>query len=313
MSNLFVEALQLTWSVLVTCTLSLFHFFVPKTPKNVKGKRVLITGAASGLGRLLAIRFARLGCPLVLWDRDRNGLLTTANQIKEETSGNVNVRTDVVDLCNRKEIASTAKNVLWDGHGDIDILINNAGVVGGKKLLETSDEAIETTFAVNSIALCWTTRAFLPGMIAKKEGHLVTIASSAGWIGVPGLADYCASKYAAVGFDESMRVELKKMSQSKTSDIKTTCVCPFYIDTGMFEGVHTRFPSILPILKPDYVVDRIMEAIRADQEVLFLPQLPFWLPLVRGLLPVSAFDEIVAFFGVSSSMDEFKGRNQKKD
>jgi len=312
MSNLFVETLLLTWRVIVILTVSFFHLFVPKTPKNVQGQRVLITGAASGLGRLLAIRFARLGCPLVLWDRDQNGLLTTANQIREETSGNLSVRTDVVDLCNRKEIAEVAKKVLQDG--TIDILVNNAGVVGGKKLLETSEDAIERTFAVNSVALCWTTRAFLPAMIANNQGHLVTIASSAGWIGVPGLADYCASKYAAVGFDESLRVELKKIAKEKQGlGVKTTCVCPFYIDTGMFEGVKTRFPEILPILKPDYVVDRIMGAIRTDQEVLFLPHLPFWLSLLRGLFPVAAFDEISSFLGISDSMDQFKGRNQKRE
>ena len=76
------------------------------------------------------------------------------------------------------------------------------------------------------------------------EGHVVTIASIAGITGVTGLADYCASKFGAVGFDESLRMELKSIR----SRVKTTCICPYYIDTGMFNGVRSKYPFILPIL-----------------------------------------------------------------
>lgn len=74
-------------------------------------------------------------------------------------------------------------------------------------------------------------------MLKKNHGHVVTIASSAGLIGVNGLADYCASKFAAVGFDESLRFELEVMGKD---GVHTTVVCPYYINTGMFEGVKTR-------------------------------------------------------------------------
>mmetsp|Transcript_39481 Transcript_39481/g.35251 ORF Transcript_39481/g.35251 Transcript_39481/m.35251 type:complete len:95 (-) Transcript_39481:240-524(-) len=94
-------------------------------------------------------------------------------------------------------------------------------------------------------------------MIAKNKGHIVTIASNAGLVGVCGLADYCASKFGAVGFDESLRMELRKIK----SNVKTTCICPYYIDTGMFDGVKTRFPLLFPILKPNYVARRICNAI----------------------------------------------------
>ena len=99
-------------------------------------------------------------------------------------------------------------------------------------------------------------------MIKNKKGHIVTIASMAGLTGVPGLSDYCASKYGAVAIDESVRLELKK--RGLYGYIKTTCVCPFFIDTGMFEGAKSAFPMY--ILSPDEVVTRIMLAIRQEEQ-----------------------------------------------
>jgi len=116
---------------------------------------------------------------------------------------------------------------------------------------------IEKTIAVNTISHHYTVREFLPGMLEKNKGHIVTIASIAGHFGVNGLADYCASKFGAVGFDESLRMELKSLK----SNIKTTCICPFYINTGMFDGVKTRFSWILPILNEKWASWRIVTGI----------------------------------------------------
>jgi len=92
----------------------------------------------------------------------------------------------------------------------VTVLINNAGIVTGRPLLESPDHLIELTMKVNAMAHFWTIKAFLPAMIARQHGHIVSIASSAGHAGVPGLGDYCASKYAAVGFNESLRLQLRK-------------------------------------------------------------------------------------------------------
>jgi all-trans-retinol dehydrogenase (NAD+) len=185
----------------------------------------------------------------------------------------------------------------------VDILVNNAGIVSGKPLLEIPDEAIERTFQVNTLALFWMVRAFLPAMITQRRGHLVNIASAAGLAGTSRLTDYCSSKYAAVGFDESLRLELKRLGLP----IRTTIVCPFYIDTGMFKGVKTRFSWLLPILEPGYVTRRILGAIEGNRARLVMPRFLLVLPLVR-LLPPGPFDALLGFFGVNCSMDDFKGR-----
>jgi all-trans-retinol dehydrogenase (NAD+) len=131
----------------------------------------------------------------------------------------------------------------------------------------------------------------------------VTIASAAGIVGTSRLVDYCASKHAAVGFDESLRLELRRLG----SPVKTTVVCPFYISTGMFAGVKTRFPLLLPILTPEYAVERIVDAIRRDRPRLVMPRFVYSTWLAR-LLPVAAFDAIMELLGVNRSMDEFVGR-----
>ncbi len=260
---------------------------------------VLLTGAASGLGLLMARTMGAEGARLVLWDVNAAGLESVRSEL---AGGGARVAAYTCDLSDRQAIAATASRTLAE-HGPVDILVNNAGIVSGKALLDASDGDIERTFAVNTLALFWTTRAFLPAMLARNRGHIVTIASAAGIVGTAKLVDYCASKHAAVGFDESLRLELRRAR----SRVVTTVVCPFYISTGMFAGVRTRFAWLLPILEPDYAVNRILQAIRKNRRRVIMPRLVGSTYLAR-LLPVPAFDGIMEFLGVTRSMDEFRGR-----
>jgi all-trans-retinol dehydrogenase (NAD+) len=260
------------------------------------GSRVLVTGAASGLGRRLALGSARRRASLVLWDLNREGLEKVATEVEALGS---RTQYDVVDVSKREAVYEAARRV----SGPVDVLVNNAGVVSGKSLLEIPDEKIERSFAVNTLALFWTVKAFLPGMIERRRGHLVTIASAAGLIGVPKLTDYGASKWAAVGFDESLRMELRKLSPA----IRTTVVCPYYLRTGLFEGAKSRFPALLPILGEETAAERILRAVERDKKKLVMPAMVHTIPWVR-LLPVSWFDAIAEFMGINASMDDFVGR-----
>ena len=261
-----------------------------------KGSHVLITGAASGIGQLMALGALGRGARLTLLDKDAEGLEKVRKVMGGETAA------FAVDLSDRVKVQAVAAEILKT-RGPVDILINNAGIVTGKPLLECSDEAIERTFQVNTLALFWMTRAFLPAMIKQGKGHVVTIASAAGLAGVSRLSDYCASKFAAVGFDESLRLECKRLGLP----VRTTVVCPFYIDTGMFRGVKTRFSWLLPILDPGYVTRRILDAIEADRKRLIMPRFVLAVLMVKGLAP-TLFDAITGFFGVNRCMDDFVGR-----
>ena len=259
-------------------------------------KRVLITGGASGIGRLLAARFAEAGFSVIVWDINQELLNSLAAE------DNPLITPVLCDITDREEVYRTAEKI-EQASGPIDILINNAGIVSGKSFLNTSDAQIEATVQVNLLSLFWVTKAFLPSMINRKSGHIVTIASAAGLIGVKGLVDYSATKFAAVGFNESLRMEYG----GKEAGIATTVVCPFFIDTGMFRGVKTRFPLLLPIMQPEYVADRIFRAVQRKKKILILPFFVRSLFILR-LFPLGLLDRMAGFFGINRSMDEFTGR-----
>ena len=262
------------------------------------GQRVLITGAGSGIGRLLAQRAIYRGAYVIAWDIDADALDRLAAEFPQRTA------VYRLDLASREQIKAAAEQVIED-HGGIDILINNAGIVCGKPILQLSDEQIERTFEVNALAGFWTVRAFLPGMIARGHGHIVTVASAAAINPAPLLTDYGASKAAAAGFDDALRLELKRYGLP----IQTTGVLPFYIDTGMFAGAKSRFNFLLPVLKPEKVADSIINAVENNRARLIMPPLVYGMFPLR-LLPPALFDAVTGFFGVSKSMDKFTGRGK---
>lgn len=266
---------------------------------DIAGKKVLITGGASGIGRLLADLVAARGGQPILVDVNEQALATARVELE---SGGYQCTTYTCDLSKRANISELANKVIA-GDGHVDILINNAGIVSGKTLLEADAQDIELTFAVNTLALFHVTRAFLPSMIEQGQGHVVTIASAGGIAGTARLVDYCSSKFAAVGFDESLRLELKRLK----IPVRTTVVCPYYVDTGMFEGVKTRFPWLLPILQPQPLAQRIIRAIERDRARLLVPWFVYTIYPMR-LLPVSWQDAMMGWLGINRSMDEFKGR-----
>src|SRR5699024_8571434 len=152
----------------------------------------------------------------------------------------------------------------------------------------------------------WTARAFLPDMLKRNRGHIVTIASAGGLVGISKLADYCASKFAAVGFDESLRAELLRDAPG----VRTTVVMPFYINTGTFEGVKSRFSWLLPILDERDVAKQIIRGIERNRQRVFLPGIVQPLLAIKAL-PTPVVDFLMKALGMNASMDEFTGREGK--
>ncbi|HVC14043.1 MAG TPA: SDR family oxidoreductase [Acidimicrobiales bacterium] len=269
---------------------------------DVRGQVALVTGGASGIGRLLALELARRGAVPVVWDLDEARLDDAVAQLARLSAGRARgYACDVRDADAVREVADRVRREV----GDPMVLVNNAGVVSGARLLDLPDEAIRRTFDVNVLALFWVTKAFLPAMVEADRGHVVTVASAAGLVGVRRQTDYSASKHAAVGFDESLRVELHQIAPR----VRTTVVCPYYVDTGMFEGVRTRVPALLPILKQEAVAQRIADAVARDRRVLVLPPIVRLIPMLR-MLPPPVFDRLMDLFGVNVSMDHFVGHGR---
>ncbi|XP_011349328.1 estradiol 17-beta-dehydrogenase 11 [Ooceraea biroi] len=229
--------------------------------KSINGEIALVTGGGGGLGRLLSLRLSKLGAIVVVWDINEAGIEETVKLVRAAGGTCYGY---VCDLCDREDIYNKAK-IIKEEIGKVSILINNAGVVMATKLLDTPDKMIIRTMDVNIMSHFWTAKAFLPAMMQANKGHIVSVASLAGLCGVANLVDYCTSKYAAVGFDESLRVEL----ESEGYNINTTVICPYFIrSTGMFEDVQSRY---LSTLSPNDVADRIITALRCNEKYAIIP------------------------------------------
>lgn len=275
--------------------------------KSAKGKTVLVTGGAMGMGRLFAERaIAEEAAAVVLWDIDEDALNET---LAELADGPCDVSGYVVDVADRDEIAATAADVIAT-YDHIDILVNNAGIVRGNAYFWETEPSRDTTatIEVNTLAPMYLAHEFLPGMIdAQGETRMLNLASAAGFTPNPRMAVYAASKWAVIGWSDSVRLELK---QAGHEHVKVTTVCPYYVGTGMFEGAKSA--PLLPILDPHEVVDEAWTAMLAGGPFVVLPKTVMLSEMLKGVVPIGVRDFIADHvIGVYHTMDEFTGRATK--
>jgi all-trans-retinol dehydrogenase (NAD+) len=265
--------------------------------KTLENKNVIITGGASGIGKKMALRLARLGANLAIIDIDETRLTNTE---KEMGAFSARILTYRCDVSQKNQIEQIAGRIKKD-FNFIDILINNAGVVTGKPILDTRFEDLKKNFDTNLMAVIWMTIQFLPEMIARNSGSVVNVASAAGLIGVPGMADYCAAKFGVVGFSEALRLEMKKFGYT---GVKVNCICPSFTTTGMFAGV--KPPLFSPWLDPDRLADQIVRTIVRGRAYLKVPFMVKLVPFFK-CLPTSLLDRIGKIMGLDRVMDNFRG------
>ncbi len=266
--------------------------------KDVNGRVVLITGGGGGIGRLLVVGFAKRGARVVVVDKD--------GQAAEESAAiarslGVDSRGFELDVTDRPAIVAL-RDAIHRDFGRVAVLVNNAGVVFGGPLTKTPWERHKLTYDVNVFGVVAFTHTFLDDLVGETRGHLVNIASASGFIGLPFGSTYASSKWAVIGFSESVRQELLTEGHNH---VKVTTVCPSYIATGMFEGV--KGPLLTPILEPQEIVDKILAAVEADRAWVLEPFMVKLTPLLRELLPTALFDWAGKVFGVSTSMMHWRG------
>lgn len=249
--------------------------------KNLRGRIVLVTGAATGIGREQAFKFAAKGARLVLWDIAYEQLLKTAEDVRTATPS-AQVFAYKCDLSKREEIYRVAETVKKDV-GSVWCLVNNAGIISGREFLQTDDRRIELTMAVNTMAHFWTAKAFLPDMLEANSGAIVTISSAAGVFVQPRMVDYCTSKFAAKGLALALRSEIAALGKT---GVRVSCICPAHINTDLFKG----FDMMGLTMEPAYVANKVVEAAMYGPAVMMLPHIMGPATIMQELFPQWVWD-----------------------
>lgn len=270
---------------------------------KIKDSVVLVTGGASGIGRIMARMAAERGARRVaVWDINAEAVVQT---VEEFASKGFEIMGYCVDVADNEAVSKTYRR-MREECGAVDILINNAGIITGNRTFDKfSVEEIEQTMNINAKAPMVLALQMLPEMIERDRGHICNITSAAGMISNPRMSVYVASKWAALGWSDSVRIELKQ----RGSGVHVTTVAPYYINTGMFDGVTS---PVLPILDPERTCRKILRAIEHNRDFRGIPLGFHLIRFAQGILPTSWFEFIFGrCCGIFSAMDSFTGRKKR--
>lgn len=264
-----------------------------------KGKTILITGGASGIGKIMTRLFLEREAKVVIWDINEQQMAETITEFASKGK----VVGFKVDVSNVEAIQETAQKVKREV-GIVDVLINNAGIVVGKYFHEHSTADVIKTMEINANAPMLITSAFLGDMLKQNSGHICNIASSGGLISNPKMSVYAASKWSLIGWSDSLRIEMEQLKK----DVKVTTIMPYYINTGMFDGVQSK----IPILKPEAAALTIVKAIEKNKIRLTLPGYIYRVTrLGQALFSVRFFDWFTgSVLGIYKTMEHFTGRKK---
>ncbi|KAJ4297202.1 hypothetical protein N0V88_004120 [Collariella sp. IMI 366227] len=231
---------------------------------------VVITGGSGGIGGQVVQLLAERGIKVVVLDIQPLAYPTGPN-----------VYFFKCDITSPKTLSLIAREIRLTV-GEPTILINNAGVVQGRSLLDASERDVRFTFDVNTFAHYWTTQEFLPYMIRNNHGMVVTVASVASWVTVPNMVDYAASKAAALSFHQGLTAELATLY--KAPRVRTVMVNQGYTKTALFTGYHNDSPFLMPALHPATVAEAIVrQVLTGESGQLLLPGFANTLPVLAGM------------------------------
>jgi len=225
---------------------------------------VLITGASNGIGKQLALDFAKHGAVVIGCGRSIERLKDVLKEVRQASPSSLMMGCDVSDP---EQVHGMIGKVLGD-YGRVDILINNAGIGMRRPFAETSLATIEEIMRVNYFGAVYCTHELLPSMITRHSGHIVNISSVAGKIGTLNMAAYCASKFAMNGWSESLYHELKPLG------VKVSVLCPGPVHTGFsrdFSDSEPKAPPSMFVGSGD-VSQAVMRVIERNQYELIMPR-----------------------------------------
>ncbi|MBW1983934.1 MAG: SDR family NAD(P)-dependent oxidoreductase [Deltaproteobacteria bacterium] len=245
--------------------------------KNLKGKTAVLTGGSKGLGPHIARFLAKEGVNLALTARSEEGLKTTADGLSRE---NVKVKIYPADITCQPSREKILEDIKTD-FGQIDLLINNAGMEWISSYTALSTDYIEKMIQTNLVAPMLLTRMVLPDMLDRSIGHIVTISSLGGKRGNPYGGTYSATKAGLIEWSKGLRLELSGRG------VGVSVICPGFVsESGMFAVYNKKPPWISNATTPEKVAGAVMRAIKKDIDEIVVNPGPAWLiPLLDAIHP----------------------------
>jgi len=246
--------------------------------RELRGRTALVTGASSGIGRLLALRLAEKGARVALVARRAELLCDLASEIRRRGGDSLAVPCDVADPA---QVQAASTRVL-EHYGELDLLVNNAGYGHHRSFLEWELADIERMMRVNYLGAVTFTKALLPQMVARRSGWIVFVASVAGKIAVPDESAYVATKFAMVGFAEAVSLEVED------AGVHVLTVCPGAIRTPFFDDeALERMPPVArrTMVEPELLVERILKALARGKREITHPRFMALGYVVRAVAP----------------------------
>ncbi len=232
--------------------------------REIRGKWALVTGAASGIGRAIALRLAEEGVHLFLVDIDDEGL---ASVVEDAGRHGIQAIARRCDMAEPREVSAAVAEVLARC-GGVDILVNNAGITYYGRTERMSAEHWDRLLRVNLLAHIQFTRELLPSLLARREAHVLNVCSVLGLIGMPKVTAYCTSKFAMVGFSESLRNEFGRQG------LGVTALCPGFVSTNLFTNApldesaeEHKLPPRLICTTPERVAKAAVKAIYRNRRL----------------------------------------------
>ncbi|KAM3967837.1 epidermal retinol dehydrogenase 2-like [Aphomia sociella] len=281
--RIFFGVLWTILQILVAVTKSIYFCIIPPEPKDVSEDIIVISGAGHGLGRAIALRFGRLGATVICVDINKAENEETARMINQEKGTAHNYE---CDISNRKAVFEVSQKIQRDV-GDVTILVNNAGIMPCKPLMRHTEEEIRLLNELNINGVIWAIQAFLPSMLERDFGHIVTISSMGGLMGQSNIVPYCGSKFAVRGIMEALRVELHQDPRD-TNGIKLSTICPSVVNSEMCQKPNVRYHKIINVLDTDAAADQIVDNIRREYLESTIPGFLFYINKIYRLVPFSA-------------------------
>ena len=270
---------------------------------RLKDRTAVITGAAGGIGRAIAVSLARRGCHLALADIDETGLAGTRNLVQRN---GVRVSLHRLDVANRADVASFPEVVAGE-HDGVDVLVNNAGVAVGGLFEEVADEDFEWLFEINFWGVVRMTRAFLPLLRMSDDARVVNLSSIYGVVAPPEQTAYSASKFAVRGFSEALRHELEGSTVSVSvvhpGGVATSIAEKARIPAGLSEDEiarHRRKYQKLLRMPPEIAGETIVRGIERRQSRILVGSDAKTLSLIARLMPVSYWKVLARLWSTST-------------